>query len=91
MLILAKAAGCSWSTTKAMLIMHSAGRGLSVQDLESAATRFERLTRETARQVVKFYERRGKLAAAKAPPAQEAEQPPAIVAGLASAEALECQ
>src|SRR5882757_5685107 len=57
-LILAKAAGCSWATAKSMLLMHSAGRGLSQQDLERASASFERLTRETARRVVEFYEQR---------------------------------
>ena len=65
-LILAKAAGCSWTTTKAILIMQAAGRGLSQQDLDGACLRFERLNRETAQRVVKFYERRSKLAADKA-------------------------
>jgi uncharacterized protein (DUF2336 family) len=65
-LILAKAAGCTWTTAKAMLMMHSAGRGLSQQDLEQAAAAFDRLNRETARRVVQFYERRTKPAAADA-------------------------
>jgi uncharacterized protein (DUF2336 family) len=62
-LILAKAAGCSWATAKAILLMHSAGRGLSQQDLEHASAAFDRLKRETAQRVVKFYELRGKPAA----------------------------
>jgi hypothetical protein len=78
-LILAKAAGCTWTTAKAMLMMHSAGRGLSHQDLEQASAAFERLNRETARRVVKFYERRGKAGAvdtsAVSEPAAEAELP----------------
>jgi uncharacterized protein (DUF2336 family) len=57
-LILAKAAGCSWATTKAMLTMETAGRGLSKHDIESAFKSYELLRRETARRVVKFYERR---------------------------------
>jgi uncharacterized protein (DUF2336 family) len=65
-LILAKAAGCTWTTAKAMLMMHSAGRGLSQQDLEQAAAAFDRLNRETAQRVVKFYERRTKTAAVDA-------------------------
>ena len=65
-LILAKAANCSWTTTKAILVMQSAGRGLSQQDLDKACTAFERLSRETAQRVVKFYERRSKLSAGKA-------------------------
>ena len=88
-LILAKAAGCSWATTKAMLIMHSAGRGLSVQDLEAASGRFERLSRETARQVVKFYERRSKLAAGKPTTARDAEQQPTMAAEIVGSDAHE--
>ena len=38
-LILANAASCSWTTTKAILIMQSAGRGLSQQDLDKACMR----------------------------------------------------
>jgi uncharacterized protein (DUF2336 family) len=64
-LILAKAAGCSWTTTKAMLTMHAADRGLSKQEIEGALKSYERLTRETARRLVKFYERRSKHSAAK--------------------------
>jgi uncharacterized protein (DUF2336 family) len=77
-LILAKAANCSWTTTKAILIMQAAGRGLSQQDLDKACTAFERLSRETAQRVVKFYERRSKLAAEKASAAPEAELQPAM-------------
>ena len=64
-LILAKAAGCTWTTTKAILIMQAAGRRLSQQDLDEAYMRFERLSRQTAQRVVKFYERRNRLAAEK--------------------------
>jgi uncharacterized protein (DUF2336 family) len=65
-LILARAAGCSWTTTKAILMMRSAGRGLSPHDLEDAFAAFDRISRETAHRVVKFYERRSKLAAENA-------------------------
>ena len=57
-LTLVRAAGCSWSTAKATLTMHAAGRDLSQQDLEVAYAAFERLKPATARQVVKFYEHR---------------------------------
>jgi uncharacterized protein (DUF2336 family) len=77
-LILAKAANCSWTTTKAILIMQAAGRGLSQQDLDKACTAFERLSRETAQRVVKFYERRSKLAAGKSSVPADAELQPAI-------------
>jgi uncharacterized protein (DUF2336 family) len=59
-LILVRAAGCSWATAKATLMMHAAGRCLSQQDMEAAFKSFEKLTAATARRVVKFYERRGK-------------------------------
>jgi uncharacterized protein (DUF2336 family) len=74
-LILAKAAGCSWATTKALLLMRSAGRGLSAHDLEDAFAAFDRITRETARRVVKFYERRSKLAAEQGPSAPAEAEP----------------
>jgi uncharacterized protein (DUF2336 family) len=67
-LILAKAAGCSWTTAKALLLMRSAGRGLSQDDITRAAGAFERLNRETAQRVVKFYERRNGRGAGAAPP-----------------------
>ena len=35
-LILAKAAGCTWTTTKAMLAMNAADRGLSKQEMAEA-------------------------------------------------------
>jgi uncharacterized protein (DUF2336 family) len=59
-LILVRAAGCSWTTAKATLLMHAAGRSLSQQDMEAAFTSFEKLSLATARRVVKFYEHRGK-------------------------------
>jgi uncharacterized protein (DUF2336 family) len=62
-LILVRAAGCSWTTAKATLMMHAAGRGLSQQDLTAAFRSFERLSPVTARRVVKFYESRAKCAA----------------------------
>jgi uncharacterized protein (DUF2336 family) len=85
-LILARAAGCSWTTTKAILMMHSAGRGLSQHDLECALTAFERLNRETARRVVKFYERRSKLAAEEGSSATAAAVPAAPGAELQPAD-----
>jgi uncharacterized protein (DUF2336 family) len=57
-LILAKAAGCSRTTTKAILLMQAAGRGMSEADLTQALTSFDRLSRATAKRVLEFYERR---------------------------------
>jgi Uncharacterised protein conserved in bacteria (DUF2336) len=57
-MILAKAAGCSWTTAKALLLMQSAGRRLSGDDIVRASGAFEKLNRDTARQVVQFYKQR---------------------------------
>ena len=57
-LILAKAAGCSRTTTKAILMMQAAGRGLSEADLTQALASFDRLSKTTAKRVLEFYDRR---------------------------------
>lgn len=57
-LILAKAAGCSRTTTKAILLMQAAGRGMSEADLERALASFDRLSPKTAKRVLEFYDRR---------------------------------
>jgi uncharacterized protein (DUF2336 family) len=57
-LILAKAAGCSRTTTKAILLMQAAGRGMSDADLEQALASFDRLSTKTAKRVLEFYDRR---------------------------------
>ena len=56
--IVAKAAGCSWATAKALLIMAAAQRKLSKMDLDRARENFERLEIRTARRVLEFYEAR---------------------------------
>lgn len=60
-LILAKAAGCSWTTAKALLLMQAAKRGMSPEDLDKAFNSFDRLSEQTAQRVLKFHERRTKL------------------------------
>jgi uncharacterized protein (DUF2336 family) len=60
-LILAKFAGMSWTTAKAILLMQSADRGMSAQDLDQAMKNFGRLQPETARRVIGFYRTRRKL------------------------------
>jgi uncharacterized protein (DUF2336 family) len=57
-LILAKAAGCSRTTTKAILMMQAAGRGMSEADLTQALASFDRLSKTTAKRVLEFYDRR---------------------------------
>jgi len=54
-LVLTRAAGCCWSTTKSILRLSAAGRGLSVMDLDRAAASFDRLQVKTARRAVEFY------------------------------------
>jgi uncharacterized protein (DUF2336 family) len=57
-LILAKAAGCSRTTTKAILLMQAAGRGMSEADITQALASFDRLSVKTAKRVIEFYDRR---------------------------------
>jgi len=61
-LILAKTAGLSWSTVKAILLLRTSDRGISALDLENALKSFERLRPETARRVVQFYRTRKQTA-----------------------------
>ncbi len=58
LVILAKLAGFSWPTAKAILQLKAADRGLSEQDLEQAQASFERLQSTTARDVLGFYQSR---------------------------------
>ena len=56
--ILAKAAGCSWATVKALLLIKAAGRRMSGKDLDRARENFERLETGTAKRVLEFYDAR---------------------------------
>jgi uncharacterized protein (DUF2336 family) len=64
-LILAKAAGCSWSTVRELLQMYAAKRRLKAEDLGRAFDRYKALSRETANSIVKFQARRMKRRARK--------------------------
>jgi len=69
-LILAKVAGLSSTTTKAILLLRAADRGMSAKDLEQALSSFNRLQPDTARRVLGFFRTRVKKpAAAMVPPA----------------------
>jgi len=57
-LILARAAGCSWVTAKELLLMYVAERDLQADDLARASQRYHALTEKTAREVISFYARR---------------------------------
>ena len=62
-LILAKAAGCSWTTAKELLQMNVAERDLHSDDLAQFFERYRKLTEDTARNIVNFYGQRVKLRA----------------------------
>jgi uncharacterized protein (DUF2336 family) len=57
-LVLARAAECCWSTTKAILLMSASNRTMSPIDLDRAMTEFDNLKIETAQQAVEFYRSR---------------------------------
>jgi uncharacterized protein (DUF2336 family) len=59
-LILAKVAGLSSTTTKAILLLRAADRGMSAKDLEQALSSFNRLQPDTARRVLGFFRTRTK-------------------------------
>ena len=59
-LILAKVAGLSTTTTKAILLLRAADRGMSAKDLDQALTSFDRLQPDTAVRVLSFFRTRAK-------------------------------
>ncbi len=60
-LILAKAGGCSWTTTRELLLMHVAERNLQPTDLERSFERYKKLSKEIARDVISFHGQRIEL------------------------------
>jgi uncharacterized protein (DUF2336 family) len=54
-LLFAKAAGCSWTTTRELLTMYAANRNLSPDDVTCSFERFEKLSRKTAQSIVAFH------------------------------------
>ena len=62
-LILTKLAGFSSTTVKAILLLKTADRGMSAQDLDQALMSYGRLQTDTARRVLGFYRTRAKNAA----------------------------
>jgi hypothetical protein len=57
-LVLAKAAGCSWTTVRALLQMRDAGRHLDADGLHRCAEQYKKLKLETARSIVRLREQR---------------------------------
>jgi uncharacterized protein (DUF2336 family) len=66
--VIAKAAGCSWATVKALLLMTVADRRMSEADLDRARENFERLETRTAKRVLEFYEARRNARTIASPP-----------------------
>ncbi len=64
-LVLAKAAGCSWTTVKELLLMYVAERNLQADDLARTFERYSKLTQETARQIIDYYRQRAKVGTQK--------------------------
>jgi hypothetical protein len=62
-LVLAKAAGCSWTSARALLEMRDAGRDLSADDLQRYAEQYKALKPETARSVIRLREERIRMQA----------------------------
>lgn len=56
--IVGKAAGCTWATVKALLLMRAADRRMSKLDLDRAQENYEQLEVRTAKRVLEFYESR---------------------------------
>lgn len=75
-LIVAKAAGCSWTTAKELLLMDVAERNLLPNDLARLLDRYKKLSADTARGIVGFYQQRVRLRTADT-----------VGAGVTSAEA----
>lgn len=66
--ILGKAAGCSWTTVKAVLLIKAAGRMMSAADLDLARENFEKLETRTARRVLDVYTARRNAPTVASPP-----------------------
>jgi small-conductance mechanosensitive channel len=57
LLLFAKAAGCSWTTTRELLTMYAANRKLTPDDITRSFERFKKLSSTTARSIVRFQEK----------------------------------
>ena len=66
--VIAKAAGCSWATVKALLLMTAADRRMTEADLAGARENYERLETQTAKRVLEFYEARRDAHSVDSPP-----------------------
>jgi uncharacterized protein (DUF2336 family) len=68
--VIAKAAGFSWKTTKALIAVRTGGKGGSAHEIEQSLASFNKLRPETAEKAMQFYrlrERASKQAQADSP------------------------
>lgn len=54
-LLFAKAAGCTWTTTRELLTMYAANRKLTPDDMTRSFERFDKLSRKTAQSIIAFH------------------------------------
>lgn len=59
-LILARAADCSWATARELLQMQAAGRRMTPDDLSEASERYNKFSPEVARSIFEFHRQRMK-------------------------------
>jgi len=65
-LVLARAVGVSWSTVKAILLLRAGKRIMAADEVAQCLARFERLKPTTAKEILRFYQKRD-LAGTKRP------------------------
>src|SRR5262249_12622215 len=61
-LVLAKAIGLSWDTTKEVLLLQAGARGSSTPEIDQCCMTFARLRTETAQKAIQFYRLRERAA-----------------------------
>jgi uncharacterized protein (DUF2336 family) len=62
LLVMARAIGLSWSTVKAILMLHKGRRAPSESKIAQLLASYERLKRQTAQEIMRFYRTREKQA-----------------------------
>jgi hypothetical protein len=67
LLVLAKAVGLSWETTKSILTLAAKKYRRSAADVEKCMAVFERLKEPIARQILEFHRTRGRAGSARKP------------------------
>jgi uncharacterized protein (DUF2336 family) len=65
--IIARVAGCSWATVKALLLMRAADRRMSENDLDRERAKFARVEVRTAKRLLELYEARRDACAVSKP------------------------